>query len=65
MTNRPDDMVTCHDGDEEKKVRAMCRFQMEWTDQILQDVETRPDVLPTEVQTLQGVAAAAVIPRVA
>ncbi|QDU27713.1 Neutral/alkaline non-lysosomal ceramidase [Anatilimnocola aggregata] len=53
MTNRPDDMVRRHDGDERKAVRAMCRFHLEWTELMLQDWETRPEVLPTEVQALR------------
>ncbi|MEZ6128173.1 MAG: hypothetical protein R3C59_05800 [Planctomycetaceae bacterium] len=53
MTNRPEDMVARHGGDEEKAVRAMCRFQLEWTERMLTDVETRPEVLQTEVQSLR------------
>lgn len=53
MTNRPDDMVRRHGGDERKAVRAMCRFHLEWTDQMLQDFETRAEVLRTEVQALR------------
>ncbi len=53
MTNRPDDMVTRHDGDEEKAVRAMCRFQIEWTDLMLEDLDARPEILQTEVQALR------------
>lgn len=53
MTNRPDDMVRRHGGDEWKAVAAMCRFHMEWTDQILVDWETRPETLATEVQALR------------
>ncbi|APZ91127.1 hypothetical protein [Fuerstiella marisgermanici] len=53
MTNRPDDMVTRHGGDEEKAVRAMCRFQMEWTDLMLEDLDARPEQLQTEVQALR------------
>jgi neutral ceramidase len=52
MTNRPEDMVARHGGDEEKAVRAMCRFQIEWTGRIQQDLLTRPEVLQTEVQSL-------------
>jgi len=53
MTNRPDDMVKRHGGDEHKAVMAMCRFNMEWTDRILADVETRPELLETEVQAIR------------
>lgn len=53
MTNRPDDMVTRHGGDESKAVMAMARFHEEWTTQILADWQTRPEVLETEVQTLR------------
>lgn len=53
MTNRPDDMVRRHGGDERKAVRAMCRFHLEWTEQMLQDWETREEILRTEVQALR------------
>jgi hypothetical protein len=53
MTNRPDDMVRRHGGDERKAVRAMCRFHLEWTDRMLQDYESRPEALETEVQALR------------
>lgn len=53
MTNRPDDMVTRHGGDELKAVRAMARFHIEWTDRMLLDWDTRPETLQTEVQTLR------------
>lgn len=53
MTNRPDDMVKRHGGDEVKAVMAMARFHREWTDRILVDLETRPEFLETEVQTLR------------
>ena len=46
MTNRPDDMVRRHGGDEVKAVMAMARFHREWTDLILVDLATRPEVLP-------------------
>lgn len=53
MTNRPDDMVKRHGGDELKAVRAMARFNLEWTEQMRIDFETRPETLATEVQTLR------------
>lgn len=53
MTNRPDDMVRRHGGSEEKAVRAMCRFHIEWTDLMLRDWETRPEILETEVQAVR------------
>jgi hypothetical protein len=53
MTNRPDDMVRRHGGDERKAVRAMCRFHLEWTSRMLRDFETRPEVIETEVQAIK------------
>lgn len=53
MTNRPDDMVQRHGGDEWKAIRAMCRFNLEWTGRMLVDVETHPETLATEVQALK------------
>lgn len=53
MTNRPDEMVTRHCGDEWKAVAAMCRFNLEWTDQILQDLDTREESVETEIQALR------------
>ncbi len=53
MTNRPDDMVARHGGDEWKAVEAMCRFNVEWTELMEQDLETRPETLSTEIQALR------------
>ncbi len=53
MTNRPNDMVTRHGGDEWKAVAAMCRFNQEWTDLMLNDLDERPEWLETEVQALR------------
>ena len=53
MTNRPDDMVRRHGGDEAKAVRAMCRFHLEWTEKALADLDTRAQTLDTETQALR------------
>ncbi len=53
MTNRPEDMIRRHGGDEWKAVAAMCRFHIEWTDKMLVDYQSRPEVLETEVQSLR------------
>ena len=53
MTNRPDDMIDRHGGDERKAVRAMARFNMEWTERMLVDLDSRPLTLSTEVQTIR------------
>ncbi|MDB4733169.1 hypothetical protein OAF98_03980 [Planctomicrobium sp.] len=53
MTNRPDEMVTRHGGDEWKAVASMCRFNLEWTDQILEDLDTREESVETEIQALR------------
>ncbi|MBX3423363.1 MAG: hypothetical protein KF752_17535 [Pirellulaceae bacterium] len=53
MTNRPDDMVRRHGGDEQQAVRAMCRFKMEWTELMLKDYQQRPEYLDTEVQAVR------------
>lgn len=53
MTNRPDDMIRRHGGDEWKAVAAMCRFHIEWTDKMLLDYQTRSETLETEVQALR------------
>ncbi|MEZ6086476.1 MAG: hypothetical protein R3C05_00265 [Pirellulaceae bacterium] len=53
MTNRPDDMIARHGGDEWKAVEAMCRFNIEWTDRILLDFDSRPQTLETEIQAMR------------
>lgn len=53
MTNRPDEMIARHGGDEWKAVRAMCRFNLAWTYEMLKDWETRPETLETEVQAIR------------
>ncbi len=53
MTNRPEDMVARHGGDEWKAVEAMCRFNLAWTYEMLKDWETRPETLGAEVQAFR------------
>ncbi|MCA9084457.1 MAG: hypothetical protein KDA81_10400 [Planctomycetaceae bacterium] len=53
MTNRPDDMIARHGGDEWRAVAAMCHFNMAWTDRILQDLDSRPEWLETEIQAIR------------
>ena len=53
LTNRPDDMIARHGGDERKAVRAMARFYVEWADLTLADWETRPETIETEVHCLR------------
>ncbi len=53
MTNRPDDMLRRHGGDERRAVRAMCRVHLEGTATMLNDFETRPETLETEVQAIR------------
>lgn len=53
MTNRPDDMVARHGGNEWKAVESMCRFNMQWTDRIAMDLTDRPESLETEIQALR------------
>lgn len=53
MTTRPLEMVARHGGDEWKAVAAMCRFNQEWTERMLADLDTRPEWLDTQIQALQ------------
>lgn len=53
MTNRPDDMLARHGGDEWKAVEAMCRFNLAWTYEMLKDWDNRPETLATEVQAFR------------
>jgi neutral ceramidase len=53
MTNRPDDMIHRHGGDEVKAVMAMARFHVEWTTKMLEDLDSRPEYLDTEVQAIR------------
>src|SRR5207302_8351157 len=51
--NQPERLRLRYGGSVEKAVAAVSRFAVEWTDRILPDLETRPEVLETEVQALR------------
>lgn len=53
MTCNPPDMIDRHGGDEVKAVRAMARFMIEWSDQVLLDWRTRPEHIDAPLQTLR------------
>jgi neutral ceramidase len=53
MTTRPLEMVARHGGDEWKAVAAMCRFNQAWTERMLEDLDTRPEWLDTQIQALR------------
>lgn len=53
MTTRPLEMVERHGGDEWRAVAAMCRFNQEWTDRMLADLDERPEWLDTQIQALR------------
>jgi len=51
--NQPERLPLRYGGSVEKAVAAVSRFAIEWTDQILPDLETRPEILHTEIQALR------------
>lgn len=51
--NQPDRLPLRYGGSVEKAVAAISRFALEWTDHILPDFETRPEILKTEVQAFR------------
>jgi hypothetical protein len=53
IVNYPDRLPERYGGDLGKTVQAIARFGKEWTDQILEDLDTRPETLTTEVQALR------------
>jgi hypothetical protein len=46
----PDRLARRYNGSVEKAVAAVSRFGVEWTDAILPSLETRPEIIETEVQ---------------
>ena len=53
MTTRPDDLVARHGGNETQAVLALCRFNLAWTYEMLNDLETRSEWIETEAQILR------------
>jgi hypothetical protein len=53
IVNYPDRLPERYGGDVDKTVQAVARFGKEWTDEILLDLDTRPETLTTEVQALR------------
>jgi hypothetical protein len=53
IVNYPDKLPERYGGDLNKTVQAIARFGKEWTDQMLLDLDTRPETLTTEVQALR------------
>jgi hypothetical protein len=54
IVNYPARLPERYGGDVAKCVRAVCRFGVEWTDAALQDLDTRPESLKTEVQAVRA-----------
>jgi hypothetical protein len=53
IVNHPERLPERYGGDLSKTVQAVARFGKEWTDQILEDWETRAETLTTEVQAIR------------
>jgi hypothetical protein len=53
MVNYPDRFPQRYGGSLELAVKAIARFAVEWTDEILKDLDTRAETLTTEVQALR------------
>jgi neutral ceramidase len=51
--NQPQRLPLRYDGSVEKAVAAVSRFVAEWTDSVLPDLETRPELIETDVQALR------------
>lgn len=50
---QPERLPLRYGGSVERAVRAVARFAVEWTDEILPVLDTRPEVLETEVQAMR------------
>jgi neutral ceramidase len=53
MVNHPDRFAERYGGSLELAVKAIARFAVDWTDEILKDLDTRPQSITTEVQALR------------
>jgi hypothetical protein len=51
--NQPERLPLRYGGSVEKAVAAVSRFAVEWTDRILPELETHPEILHTEIQALR------------
>lgn len=51
--NQPERLPLRYRGSVEKAVAAVSRFAIEWTDQILPHLDTRPEILQTDVQAIR------------
>src|SRR5439155_5090041 len=51
--NVPERLPSRYGGNIEKAVAAVSRFAVEWTDEILPVLETRPETLEAEVQAIR------------
>jgi hypothetical protein len=53
VVNIPVRLPERYGGDVSKTVQAIARFGVEWTDEMLKDLDMRPETLTTEVQALR------------
>lgn len=53
LVNDPPRLPLRYEGSVERTVAAVSRFAVEWTDQVLPDIDTRPEKLAAEVQALR------------
>lgn len=53
VVNQPQRLPERYAGSVERAVAAVARFAVEWTDQALPDLDTRPEKLETEVQAIR------------
>jgi neutral ceramidase len=54
VVNQPARLPERYGGDVTQAVRAVARFGVEWSEQALADLDTRPETLTTEVQAIRA-----------